>query len=289
VLKSINSHLARRSAEAVRAAIGGRADIILMEGYLAARERDALVASCDCYVSLHRSEGLGLTLAEAMAVGKPVIATAYSGNLAFMTAENSFLVPWQRGTVPAGCEPYPEGDVWADPDLAAAAERMRFVYADPVTAGERGRRGRDDVLSQLSTERTVAFVRERLTDIEAQRDARRRAAEAAASPRADPQAAPLETTVSALLDDASRDAGEARQSLEQGIPFGTPSPFGWPGRLLRAAILRLLRPYSTYSSGVQRQHLRSTAGLLESTRLLQRRVTELQDAQRGRSQTPPKK
>ena len=50
----------------------------------------------DCYVSLHRSEGFGLTIAEAMALGKPAIATAYSGNLEFMTAENSYLCPAPR-------------------------------------------------------------------------------------------------------------------------------------------------------------------------------------------------
>ena len=98
-----------------------------MDGYLPSRERDALMNACDCYVSLHRSEGFGLTLAEAMALGKPTIATAYSGNIAFMTPENSFLVPWRPGRVPPGCEPYPKGDCWAEPDLDAAASLMRLV------------------------------------------------------------------------------------------------------------------------------------------------------------------
>ena len=49
---------------------------------------------CDCYVSLHRSEGFGQTLAETMAIGKPVIATGYSGNLGFMTPDNSYLVDY---------------------------------------------------------------------------------------------------------------------------------------------------------------------------------------------------
>ena len=55
------------------------------------------MAACDCYVSLHRAEGFGLTLAEAMAIGKPVIATGYSGNVDFMNDANSYLVDYEIG------------------------------------------------------------------------------------------------------------------------------------------------------------------------------------------------
>ncbi|MEP6915167.1 MAG: glycosyltransferase, partial [Acidobacteriota bacterium] len=154
VLKSINGQLARGSFEAVRAARGGRADIISMDGYLPSRTRDALMNACDCYVSLHRSEGFGLTLAEAMALEKPTIATAYSGNMAFMTPDNSFLVPWSPALVPHGCEPYPKGDCWAEPDLGAAASMMRLVYENPALADDRARLGRAHVIDCLSPDRT---------------------------------------------------------------------------------------------------------------------------------------
>ena len=74
-------------------AVADRPEIHLIEDNVSAAAKNAMVANCDCYVSLHRSEGLGLTMAEAMYFGKPVIATAYSGNLDFMTPDNSFLVP----------------------------------------------------------------------------------------------------------------------------------------------------------------------------------------------------
>ena len=79
----------------VAALADGRADVLLRDGYVSEDDRDSYVAACDCYVSLHRSEGLGLTLAEAMASGKPVIATGYSGNLEFMREHESLLVPFR--------------------------------------------------------------------------------------------------------------------------------------------------------------------------------------------------
>src|SRR5512136_3068638 len=80
-----------------------------------------LIRCCDCFVSLHRSEGFGLGMAEAMYMGKPVIATAYSGNLAFMNESISCLVDYKLIPVEEGQYPFPKGQVWADPDLDQAA------------------------------------------------------------------------------------------------------------------------------------------------------------------------
>ncbi|MGC9969670.1 MAG: glycosyltransferase [Bryobacteraceae bacterium] len=82
---------------------------------------------CDCLVSLHRSEGFGLVMAEAMHLGKPVIATNYSGNTNFTKPENSFLVRYKLRPVGNGCEPYDPGCLWADPDLEDAARHMTSV------------------------------------------------------------------------------------------------------------------------------------------------------------------
>ena len=145
VVKSVNgeSHLTKR--EWLRYEAEGRPDILLMEEYLPAGHKDALMAACDCYVSLHRAEGFGITMAEAMALGKPTIATGYSGNLEFMTPQNSFLVGWQEGRVPADCAPYREGARWAEPDLDEAAALLRRVYADPGEARRMGEVARADI------------------------------------------------------------------------------------------------------------------------------------------------
>jgi hypothetical protein len=129
-----------------------------------------MTALCDCYVSLHRSEGLGLTMAEAMAAAKPVIATGYSGNLAFMDEGNSLLVPYSLTPIPPGQGPYPPGGVWAAPDVDRAADLMRWVWEEPEDARELGRLAREDVLRRNSTRRTAEFVTTRLSEIRAEWD-----------------------------------------------------------------------------------------------------------------------
>ena len=91
----------------VRSAAEGRPDIVVSDEYVDHDRLTALTAHCDCYVSLHRSEGFGLTIAEAMAYGKPAIATGYSGNLTFMDAESSFLVPYSLTSLDRGDRPLP--------------------------------------------------------------------------------------------------------------------------------------------------------------------------------------
>ena len=99
VVKGVNADSAPASRDALLAAAHGRPDIRVWHDYLDAGNQRSLIASCDVYVSLHRSEGFGLTMAEAMAAGTPVIATAYSGNLDFMDETNSFLAPYRLAPV----------------------------------------------------------------------------------------------------------------------------------------------------------------------------------------------
>jgi glycosyltransferase involved in cell wall biosynthesis len=167
VIKSISGDRNPAQAERLRLRVSGSSDIVLIEDYLDADDRDALMASCDCYVSLHRAEGLGLTMAEAMALGKPVIATAYGGNMQFMTDENSFLVPSTPIAVPAGSGPYTAGTVWADPDLEVAAQAMRTVFDDLAAASARGRRAAADLRALHSPEVAGRAVAARLDEIRA--------------------------------------------------------------------------------------------------------------------------
>lgn len=173
VVKSLNGRLRPADAERLRLAAAPHPHVLLDERHLSAAERDALVAHADAYVSLHRSEGLGLTMAEAMARGKPVIATAYGGNLAFMTEENSYLIPWT--TVAIGyAPPYPADGVWAAPDLDAAAAAMRAVVDDPLEARKRGERAARDIREKHSPEAAAAGVLAALAASAGRRRARMR-------------------------------------------------------------------------------------------------------------------
>jgi glycosyltransferase involved in cell wall biosynthesis/SAM-dependent methyltransferase len=148
VLKSINAENVIHEHDRVELAAAGHPDITLIDAYVSAGEKNAMIAACDCYVSLHRSEGFGLTAAEAMLLGKPVIATRYGGNLEFMSEEGSYLVDWKPIAVGEDAHPYPADGVWADPDLDHAAALMREVFADPERARERARRGRRELVER---------------------------------------------------------------------------------------------------------------------------------------------
>ena len=112
---------------------GEHKNVEVMGRLLDDAEFGSLVASVDCYVSLHRSEGFGLNILEHMVAGTPVIATAYSGNMDFM----SLLPPDYLATVSVAYEEveifetvggvYPAGHTWAEPSTKDAARAMRAV------------------------------------------------------------------------------------------------------------------------------------------------------------------
>jgi glycosyltransferase involved in cell wall biosynthesis len=118
-------------------------------------------------VSLHRSEGFGLTIAECMALGKPVIATAYSAPTDFMTEQNSYPVPYGLTRVGADAQIYPAEGTWAEPDVSAAARLMRQVVDDPADAALKGERARGDIARLYAPAVTGSIARARLEAIAA--------------------------------------------------------------------------------------------------------------------------
>ena len=140
----------------------GRPDIGLLDCAMTGAEMAALVRGCDCLVSLHRAEALGLVMAEAMADAKPVIATGHSGNLEFMTPASAFLVSYDLVPLRQDSPPFRQGTVWAEANIAHAARLMQQVHDRPKLAQTIAERGARWVRSVLSPEAAGARIAARL-------------------------------------------------------------------------------------------------------------------------------
>lgn len=126
----------------------------------------SLKLACDCYVSLHRAEGFGFGMLEAMQLGRPVIATAYSGNMEFCRPDNAYLVDY--ALVLVGADEYPaveRGSLWAEPDIDSAARAMRDVYFNQEEALRRGINAAKFVAANFSIQAISERYSHRLNEI----------------------------------------------------------------------------------------------------------------------------
>ena len=120
-----------------------------------------IYGAADAFISLHRSEGFGLNILDMMAMGKACIATAFSGNMDFMSPQNSIPIPWTMRAVGPGEYVHGHGQWWAEPDHDAAVAALRWIggAADSALAGL-GERARADTLRDFSLDRVAAIVRD---------------------------------------------------------------------------------------------------------------------------------
>ena len=162
VFKTINADVLPESARRLHDAIGGDPRITVVDGYLDDSAHAALLAEADCFVSLHRSEGLGLHLAEAMWTGIPVIATGYSGNTEFMDPTSAALVDYHLVDIERSVRTYPAGYQWAQPDVAHAAEWIRRMAAEPNLRRRIGVAGRRAMESQPSLQERGQFMADQI-------------------------------------------------------------------------------------------------------------------------------
>lgn len=141
VIKVSGVEHAPQQLEALRREIAARGDrIVLIEGTLSDNAVKNLVRNCDCFVSMHRAEGFGRGLIEAMYLGKPVIGTGWSGNTDFMDADTAYLLPYTLEPVSEGDYPHAAGQVWATVAPSEAADRMVALLDDPESGRGMGRR-----------------------------------------------------------------------------------------------------------------------------------------------------
>jgi glycosyltransferase involved in cell wall biosynthesis len=139
--------------------------VVVIQATMQETQVHNLIRDCDAFVSLHRSEGFGLGLAEAMFLSKPAIGTAWSGNMDFMTPENSCLVPYELVPVPEGAYPHAQDQHWADPDLDAATAAMLALVDDPAAARARGAKASRNMRTNFSYRAAGLRYAARLTEI----------------------------------------------------------------------------------------------------------------------------
>ncbi|WMC91697.1 glycosyltransferase family 4 protein [Kineothrix sp. MB12-C1] len=128
-------------------------------------EVDSLLNMCDILVSLHRSEGFGLPLAEAMALGKPVIATNWSASIEFMNEENACLVDYKLIKLKKTIGPYEKGNYWADADTSHAAYYMKKLWEDKEYRELIGKDAENHVKEHLTYTCSADRMKNRLKEI----------------------------------------------------------------------------------------------------------------------------
>lgn len=133
----------------IRADVGNYSNVYLINRNMSKIEVNSLVADMDVFVSLHRAEGFGLVLAEAMLNHVPTIATNWSANTEFMNEETACMVDYKLATLEKEIPPYHKGCRWAEPDLQQAADYMKKLYTDRE-------------FSQQISEKAYAYLKEKL-------------------------------------------------------------------------------------------------------------------------------
>lgn len=166
VLKTLNAEVVPEKGRDLRDALREDPDVTLIERTLTREETMQLIGSCDAVVSLHRSEGLGLLVAEAMALGKPVIATDYSATTELVSPQTGWPVDYALVPVGEGEYPFHEGQVWAEPDVSHAAWQMRRVFEDRAEAGRRAQAARHHLAEEYGLEPCSRRARERLRELD---------------------------------------------------------------------------------------------------------------------------
>ena len=162
VIKTLHAGPHTSALKTLKAAIGGDPRIHLIERTVSRGEMNGLIALCDAYVSLHRAEGFGLGLAEAMALGKPVVGTAYSGSADFLSPDTGYPVPFELVPVKPGEYPEPQGQVWAEPDIGVAAKHMVAIVDQPEIAKRLAFAGQTFIKTHHSPAAVGRLMRDRL-------------------------------------------------------------------------------------------------------------------------------
>jgi len=162
VLKTINSDHHKEAYTELKESMADLPHVYFIDEFLSRQQTWDLQSCCDILLSLHRAEGFGLAPAEMMYLGKPVIATGWSGNMDFMTPENSMPVKYELKPLDVDVGAYPAGPLWAEADVEHAAWCLSQLVTQPELMERMGHRAAKDIQSQLSPAAVGRLIRQRL-------------------------------------------------------------------------------------------------------------------------------
>ena len=165
VIKVAESELSADDESIINSVIDKDDNIYYMCGHVNKKEVNSLLADVDVYVSLHRSEGFGLVMAEAMYLGTPVIATNWSGNTEFMNNDTACMVGYDLIELDKDYDVFKKGNVWADAHVDEAADYMKRLYEDNVFYNKIASNGQSYAKEHLAYKRSADIVSERLKAI----------------------------------------------------------------------------------------------------------------------------
>lgn len=164
-LKFSNSSYDKHAMAELRGAVRAARNIVLFDSLFSNEEIVSFHNVMDCLASPHRSEGFGFNLAEAMYLGKPVIATRYSSNLEFMNDENSYLIDYKLTPIRSSTGPYLAHSVWAEPSIEHLTALLRRVFENREERERKARAGALRIREQCSVARCADAIRERLENL----------------------------------------------------------------------------------------------------------------------------
>ncbi len=165
VIKVHNAQANPADFERLRADASSLPGTTIISATLSRTEIYELESACDCFVSLHRSEGFGIAVAESMYLGKPVISTDWSGTAEFVTVDNGCPVRCELVILERNHGPYSRGQIWAAPDVDHAAEWMQRLFNDRELGQRLGNAARTTIEKNYSPAAIGARYRQRLEAI----------------------------------------------------------------------------------------------------------------------------
>ncbi|SEM26970.1 MULTISPECIES: glycosyltransferase family 4 protein [unclassified Butyrivibrio] len=159
------THAGEAEMEHLRELMAGYENVYILTDSFSKEEFNSLIKCADAHISLHRSEGFGLVMAEAMFLGTPTVATNWSANAEFMSEDACCMVPVKIIEIEKETPPYHKGNHWADPDVHAASEFIRRLHDDKDFYNHKKTAAMKHIRERMSPERAAGILRERFAEL----------------------------------------------------------------------------------------------------------------------------